>query len=138
ELRSRVTELDILFRNLIDNAVKYGGNPPLVMVVASLVGGNRVMVRVSDNGPGIPPNLRRKIFGRFVRLGSELERSKPGTGLGLYLVRTVTRSLGGSIQIDDREQQQGTSFTVTLPGVIPAASDEEIASEYERSEVARQ
>lgn len=122
-LRSRAIELDILFRNLIDNAVKYGGSPPLVKIVASTISGNRVVVRVSDNGPGIPPNLRRKIFGRFVRLGSELERSKPGTGLGLYLVRTVTRSLGGSIQIDYQEQQQGTVFIVTIPGVVTIPTD---------------
>jgi two-component system phosphate regulon sensor histidine kinase PhoR len=118
QIRSRAIELDILFRNLIDNAVKYGGNPAEVRVVAAALTGNRVVVRVSDNGPGIPPNLRRKIFGRFVRLGSELERSKPGTGLGLYLVRTVTRSLGGSIHIDYQSQQQGTVFTVVLPGVV--------------------
>jgi len=129
-LRSRAIELDILFRNLIDNAVKYGGDPPVVQVVATALPGNRVMVKVSDNGPGIPPNLRRKIFGRFVRLGSELERSKPGTGLGLYLVRTVTRSLGGSIQIDYQEQQQGTVFTVTLPGVV---SVEEISADAPRA-----
>lgn len=129
-LKSRAIELDILFRNLIDNAVKYGGEPPIVKVIATALAGNRVMVRVSDNGPGIPPNLRRKIFGRFVRLGSELERSKPGTGLGLYLVRTVTRSLGGSIQIDYQEQQQGTVFTVTLPGVV---SVEEISVDAPRA-----
>ncbi len=119
-LHSQAVELDILFRNLIDNAVKYGGSPPLVTVTACELSGNRVQVQVADNGPGIPPNLRRKIFGRFVRLGSELERSKPGTGLGLYLVRTVTKSLGGSIQIDYQDQQQGTVFTVTLPGVVTA------------------
>lgn len=100
-LRGRRAELEILFRNLIDNAVKYGGMPPAVRVTAE-VQGQRVLVRVGDNGPGIPPNLRRKIFGRFVRLGNELERSKPGTGLGLYLVRSVTRSLGGSIHIESR------------------------------------
>lgn len=131
-LRSRAIELDILFRNLMDNAVKYGGVPPQVEVTASLTSGNRVVVRVSDNGPGIPPNLRRKIFGRFVRLGSELERSKPGTGLGLYLVRTVTRSLGGTIQIDYQEQQQGTVFTVTIPGVV--ASEEENVSSIDSSD----
>ncbi len=118
-IRSRAIELDILFRNLIDNAVKYGGSPPSVLITTTLGKDNRVAVRVADNGPGIPPNLRRKIFGRFVRLGSELERSKPGTGLGLYLVRTVTRSLGGTIQINDQGQQEGTVFTVTLPGVLP-------------------
>jgi signal transduction histidine kinase len=101
-IESRRAELEILFRNLIDNAVKYGGTPPRV-VVRAFPEGARAIVKVSDNGSGIPPNMRRKIFGRFVRLGNELERSKPGTGLGLYLVRSVTRSLGGSIRIENRD-----------------------------------
>lgn len=117
-LHSRPTELEILFRNLIDNAVKYGGAPPQVSVIATPTSGQRVTVRVSDNGQGIPPNLRRKVFGRFVRLGSELERSKPGTGLGLYLVRSVTRSLGGEIHIETSPGRTGTTFSVTLPGLI--------------------
>ncbi len=50
-------------------------------------------MQIADNGRGIPHNLRRKIFGRFVRLGLELEREKPGTGLGLYIVRTLVRRL---------------------------------------------
>jgi two-component system, OmpR family, phosphate regulon sensor histidine kinase PhoR len=105
-VHSHPTELDILFRNLIDNGVKYGGSPPQVTVTATAHSGRRVAVTVSDNGQGIPPNLRRKVFGRFVRLGSELERSKPGTGLGLYLVRSVTRSLGGSIQIETHHRHR--------------------------------
>jgi len=125
-IRSKPTELEILFRNLIDNAVKYGGDPPEVRVTAR-VSGQQAVVRVSDNGPGIPPNLRRKVFGRFVRLGSELERSKPGTGLGLYLVRSVTRSLGGSIHIETQSggignglesEPSGTAFCVTLPNLV--------------------
>ncbi len=113
-IESLPIELEILFRNLIDNAVKYGGSPPKVFVTATVAGG-KAIVTVSDNGPGIPPNLRRKIFGRFVRLGNELERSKPGTGLGLYLVRTVTRALRGTIQIDSDGVHGGTTFRVTLP-----------------------
>ncbi len=117
-IHSRPTELDILFRNLIDNAVKYGGSPPHVRVIAAPAAGQRVTVKVSDNGQGIPPNLRRKVFGRFVRLGSELERSKPGTGLGLYLVRSVTRALSGAIHIETQHGQIGTTFCVTLPDLI--------------------
>lgn len=122
-LRGRRAELEILFRNLIDNAVKYGGTPPAVRVTAE-VQGQRVLVRVGDNGPGIPPNLRRKIFGRFVRLGNELERSKPGTGLGLYLVRSVTRSLGGSIHIESREVTiRGSEIpSIVAPADGPAAA----------------
>lgn len=123
-LHSRPTELEILFRNLIDNAVKYGGTPPRVRVVATPSNAQCVTVLVSDNGQGIPPNLRRKVFGRFVRLGSELERSKPGTGLGLYLVRSVTRALGGEIHIETNSDRTGTTFSVTLPGLIHGHDDQ--------------
>ena len=73
------------------------------------------MVRIADNGRGIPHHLRRKIFGRFVRLGSELERDKPGTGLGLYIVRTLVRRHRGRIRVRDPENGPGTVFEVQLP-----------------------
>jgi signal transduction histidine kinase len=117
-VRSQLVQLEILFRNLIDNAVKYGGSPPSVKVFAYPELDDRVKVLIIDNGAGIPANQRRKVFGRFVRLGSELERSTPGTGLGLYLVRTVTKALGGSVRVSDRAEGTGTQFEVTLPGVI--------------------
>ncbi|CAD73412.1 MAG TPA: sensor histidine kinase [Rhodopirellula baltica] len=96
-----VVQIEILFRNLIDNAIKYGGSPPKVELTAVCSPTGDVTVSVLDNGTGIPANLRRKVFGRFVRLGSELERSKQGTGLGLYLVRNITHALGGRINIQD-------------------------------------
>ncbi|MFG0290925.1 MAG: sensor histidine kinase [Rhodopirellula sp. JB044] len=102
-LHAPPVQVEILFRNLIDNAIKYGGSPPHVRIVARMktLPTGEVTVSVCDNGAGIPANLRRKVFGRFVRLGNELERSKPGTGLGLYLVRNVTHALGGRINIGD-------------------------------------
>ena len=81
-VHARPADLEMVFRNLLDNAVKYAGKTPEVGIDLRHDDG-RVTVRISDNGPGIPPPLRRKIFGRFVRVGNELERSKPGTGLGL-------------------------------------------------------
>ncbi len=107
-------DLTIVFRNLIDNAIKYGGSPPEVIVEARFDEGLAV-VCVTDNGPGIPRQLRRKIFGRFVRLGNELERSKQGTGLGLYLVRTAVRGMGGQIRVRDRKGCSGTEFEVVFP-----------------------
>lgn len=113
-IEANPVDLTIVFRNLIDNAVKYGGSPPEVCVVVRIIGG-RGRIYITDNGPGIPRKLRRKIFGRFVRLGNELERSRQGTGLGLYLVRTVVRSLGGTIRVRDRRGQSGTEFEVSFP-----------------------
>jgi len=112
----RRVDLDIIFRNLIDNAVKYAGSPPRVEVTLRGAAGGRTVVRIADNGRGIPPHFRRKIFGRFARLGSELEREKPGTGLGLYIARTLLRRLRGSIRVRDPEQGPGTVFEVQLPG----------------------
>ncbi len=116
----------MVFRNLIDNAVKYAGTPPLVEVtgwfqpdirqddqVNFLKG--KVVVQIGDNGNGIPASARKKVFGRFVRLGSELEREKPGTGLGLYIVRTIVSRLRGRVRIRDSEPGKGTLFEVQLP-----------------------
>lgn len=118
---NQLVQLEILFRNLIDNAVKYGGSPPEVLVHVDRPRGEQVTVKITDNGKGIPADQRRKVFGRFVRLGSELERSTPGTGLGLYLVRNVTTAIGGTIRVRERGDAEGTVFEVTLPGVVSAA-----------------
>jgi signal transduction histidine kinase len=114
-VRARPVDMEVVFRNLIDNAVKYAGNPPRVEVRAYCNSLNQVLIQVADNGRGIPHNLRRKIFGRFVRLGLELEREKPGTGLGLYIVRTLVRRLKGRIRVHDPKQGPGTIFEVQLP-----------------------
>ncbi len=114
-VRTRPVDLEVVFRNLLDNAVKYAGDAPQVGVDLFRGASGRVKIRISDNGPGIPAPLRRKIFGRFVRLGSELERSKPGTGLGLYIVRTLVRRMHGKITVRGRGSQTGTVFEVDLP-----------------------
>ncbi|GAG26800.1 unnamed protein product, partial [marine sediment metagenome] len=115
-VRAQPVDLEMIFRNLIDNAVKYAGTPPRVEVTLRLEPDGRAVTRIADNGRGIPHKLRRKIFGRFVRLGLELERTKPGTGLGLYIVRTLVRRLRGRIRVRDRSQGCGTVFEVQLPG----------------------
>jgi signal transduction histidine kinase len=113
-LNGRPADLEMLFRNLIDNAIKYSSPQPKIEVDLSAHDG-RVTARISDNGPGIPINLRRKIFGRFVRLGSELERKQAGTGLGLFIVRQLVRRMRGKITVRGRGSQRGTVFEVELP-----------------------
>jgi signal transduction histidine kinase len=121
----RRVDLDVIFRNLIDNAVKYAGSPPQVEVTLRRNSKDLVIIRITDNGRGIPLHLRRKIFGRFVRLGLELERDKPGTGLGLYIARTLVRRFRGQIRVRDPEKGSGTVFEVQLPGKPAAAATEE-------------
>lgn len=112
--RGRATDLDIVFRNLVDNAVKYALPDPRVEVQIESLASGRVGVRIADNGPGIPQRLRGRVFGRFVRLGSELERAKPGTGLGLSLVRSLVRQNRGTVLVHGRPEG-GTVFEVRLP-----------------------
>ena len=113
-VRARPIDIEMVFRNVIDNAIKYGGAQPQVEV-ESRVDGSGVVTRVVDNGPGIPANLRRKVFGRFVRVGSELERFRTGTGLGLFIVRTLVKRLRGSVVVRERGDQSGTVFEIQLP-----------------------
>ncbi len=110
----RKVDLDLILRNLIDNAVKYSGDAPVVSISLRMKDQDAV-IHIEDNGRGIPPQMRRKVFGRFIRLGLELERDKPGTGLGLYLVRTLTKKLKGTIRIRDRAGEPGTSFELIIP-----------------------
>ncbi len=116
-IRARQVDLEMIFRNLLDNAVKYGGEEPLVEVRTRWERGTkpRLIVQVADNGKGIPIGQRRRIFRRFERLGVELERTKPGTGLGLYIVGTLVRRLRGSIRVLGRAGEAGTVFEVAIP-----------------------
>ena len=115
QVRGREADLDIVFRNLLDNAVKYSLPQPQVEVTAHRSDGGKVVVRVADNGPGIPIAQRAQVFRRFVRLGSELERSKPGTGLGLFLVRSLVKQLRGKVSVKGRFLDRGTVMEVELP-----------------------
>jgi len=109
----------MIFRNLLDNAVKYAGVPAKVTATLRMEG-DRAVAEISDNGAGIPRDQRRKIFGRFVRLGEELQRKKPGTGLGLFIVRTLVKRFGGKVRVLDRDRKMGTVFEVRLPaGRLP-------------------
>ena len=115
QVRGREADLEIVFRNLIDNAVKYSLPDPRVEVTVDPPQRASVVVRVADNGPGIPLAQRTNVFRRFVRLGSELERSTPGTGLGLFLVKSIVRQLRGTVTVKGRTPGTGTIMEVELP-----------------------
>lgn len=108
--------VETVFRNLMDNAIKYAGEPPSVEVQVRVTERGRVLTRIMDNGHGVPPELRKRIFGLFFRAGSELTRRQKGTGLGLYIVNTLVRMMRGRISVHDRPDQTGSVFEVDLPG----------------------
>jgi len=124
-LNGRSMDLEMIFRNLIDNALKYSGPAAQIEIESYAIGQGRSITCISDNGPGIPAKLRRKIFGRFVRLGSELERSRTGTGLGLFIVRTLVTRMKGRVTVRGRAGTTGTAFEVELPGRIFVPTESE-------------
>ncbi|MCY2997325.1 MAG: ATP-binding protein [Planctomycetota bacterium] len=107
-------DIDVLLGNLLDNAIKYSAKDPEIEIRITFQNGS-ALIAISDNGQGIPRHLRRKIFWRFYRAGDELERRKPGVGLGLFLVRSIVERLKGSIVVSERIEQPGATFLVTLP-----------------------
>jgi two-component system, OmpR family, phosphate regulon sensor histidine kinase PhoR len=122
ETLGSLPDFNMLIGNIIDNAVKYSSSPPQIDIQLEQIPNKKwCRLKVIDNGPGIPRHFRRKVFGRFFRVGSELERSKPGTGLGLFIVYTLVRRLGGRIQIQDAPAGPGTQIVVQLPISTPAA-----------------
>ena len=128
--RGLTRDLEIVFSNLLDNAVKYGGQPPQVLVQVRPQGEQRVQIRISDNGKGVRFEFRRKIFRRFFRGGSELERTTKGTGLGLFLVKSLVTKMKGKILVHGRGPLGGATFEIDLPLVQPidaAASSREVS-----------
>ena len=102
-------ELHRLVLNLIENAIRHTPAATKVTIVAER-NGSEALLTVSDDGPGIPPEQRARIFERFVRRSGDHGGS---TGLGLAIVRTVAESHGGSVSVEDA--QPGARFTVRLP-----------------------
>ena len=100
--------IDTILSNLIDNAVKYDST----RVVISLKKENsQILLMVSDNGQGIEEVEKVKIFERFYRTGSEDTRQTKGTGLGLYIVKTLIEMHGGLITVSNNSEK-GSTFTI--------------------------
>jgi signal transduction histidine kinase len=103
----------ILF-NLIDNCCKYGRTESAKRIaLAATVTGKRVEIAVSDDGPGIPPPQRAKLFRPFSKTDHEAARSAPGVGLGLALSRRMARQLGGDLVY--QPLAGGARFVLSLP-----------------------
>jgi two-component system phosphate regulon sensor histidine kinase PhoR len=116
--------LEQILTNLIDNAIKYSPGKTVVTVAARDIVEGQEMVEfsVSDQGVGIPQEHLAEIFTKFSRLDNPLVRQTEGTGLGLYITRSLVLALGGQIKVTS--SSGGTTFTVQLP----AASLEEQAA----------
>jgi two-component system sensor histidine kinase TctE len=99
-----------LAENLVDNATRYGARTVRIRTRAH---DGRAILEVEDDGPGIPPSERERIFERFYRLDNE---STEGSGLGLAIVREIAQRHAATIEVGDGEAGRGTRFTVSMPG----------------------
>ncbi len=101
--------------NLIDNAVKYSGSAVQVLVETQSVDDKFVSLRVRDQGPGIPKMELKQIFKRFYRVPGPLATRVKGTGLGLYIVRSVAKRHGGRAWAESEGPGHGSTFILQLP-----------------------
>ncbi len=108
-------EVQAAVSNLIDNAVKYSGNNVNVTVETARIEGGYVALRVTDHGPGIPKTELKRIFKRFYRVPGALATRVKGTGLGLYIVRSVAKRHGGRAWAESEGPGHGSTFVLQLP-----------------------
>lgn len=105
--------LETVLRNLFENAVKYGGENVAVRVEAVRQDGS-VLFRVSDDGPGIPPEESARIFEMFYRAGSRLSPAAGGAGLGLAICQGLVQAHGGRIWVEPQEKGACIAFSIPL------------------------
>jgi len=110
-----IDEVRAAVSNLIDNAVKYSGSSVNVTVQTAHVDGRFVSVRVRDKGPGIQRSELKRIFRRFYRAPGQLAARVKGTGLGLYIVRSVAKRHGGRAWAESEGPGRGSTFVLEFP-----------------------
>ena len=111
-------ELRTVVTNLLDNAVKYSGPAVNVTVSVAAPAPDTVWVRVQDRGVGIPRKQLKRIFNRFYRVQARGLKQITGTGLGLYIVRSIAKAHGGRVFAQSEGEGRGATFTLELPRLM--------------------
>lgn len=111
-------QLDQVLWALLDNAARYTGGATIRAHVAPRPGDDSLSVTISDDGPGVRPEDRERVFERYERgaAGAGVE----GTGLGLYVSRQLCRAMGGDLVLEPAGLEPGAAFTISLPAEPPA------------------
>jgi len=110
-------ELRTAVFNLFDNAIKYSGDKKKIVVDILAPNIDTVSLRVCDRGVGIHPKELKRIFKRFYRAPNSLTRDVKGTGLGLFIVRSIARHHGGDAYAESQGEGLGSTFTMRLPRI---------------------
>jgi two-component system, OmpR family, sensor histidine kinase SenX3 len=110
-------ELRTAVFNLLDNAIKYSGENKDIVVDVLTPNIDAVFLSVRDRGIGIPPVELKRIFNRFYRVQNTATGQVKGTGLGLFIVRSVVRRYGGDAYAESAGEGRGSTFTIRLPRV---------------------
>jgi signal transduction histidine kinase len=113
DLRARKDDLKIVFKNVIENAIRYS-KPDGRVTVNSIKEGAKIRIEVADNGIGISDEDLPKVFDRFWRSDKARKHTDGGSGLGLSIVESIVARYGGSVAVKSR-LGEGTSFTIVLP-----------------------
>jgi two-component system phosphate regulon sensor histidine kinase PhoR len=116
-VRANFEQLVQVFRNVLENAVKYVPEDTARIRVHAEAVGRELAICIDDNGPGIPPEDQGRIFERFYRVEKDRNSSVGGTGLGLAICRHIMVSHGGRITVESPVPESGTGsrFIITLP-----------------------
>ena len=106
---------ETVLNNLLDNAIKYYQAEVQIVVRTEISPDGMLSLRVADKGIGIPPKALKKIFDRFYRVPQEEVNKRRGTGLGLFVVASLVKSLGGKLRAESAGQNLGTTLEILLP-----------------------
>jgi two-component system sensor histidine kinase SenX3 len=115
QVKADADELRAAITNLLDNAVKYSVKDVKVWVEVAALGEKKVAIRINDTGIGIPSAQLKRIFRRFYRVPGRVMVRIKGTGLGLFIVRSVVENHGGKVFAESEGPGRGSRFTIELP-----------------------
>lgn len=115
------TAFKLIFGNILENAFKYSPKGSAVKIDAHIVQGH-LSVTIADQGVGLEPKERKRIFKMFHRSANVVRNAIPGTGLGLYIVKTAVDQMGGVIQVASEGLDRGSRFTVHIPAMQAGAT----------------
>jgi two-component system sensor histidine kinase SenX3 len=117
-VRGNQPDLQIAVLNVLENAVKYSPQGPEIRIKIEVESDAWIMISVTDNGVGIPQAHLKRIFRRFYRVPTRTNLKVKGTGLGLFLVRTIARQHGGDAFAQSSGEGTGTTVTIQLPRLL--------------------